>query len=88
LLYSTDLEALTEAIRAPVEKLPRHGVESVRQRVMNLTEYVAAMAEPSDALKSPEALEEYLVGYFTDEEVRLDENDVEKIKLITDTYGR
>jgi lipoic acid synthetase/lipoate-protein ligase A len=88
LLYSTDLEALTEAIRPPVEKLQRHGVESVRQRVMNLSEYVDTMTDPSDALKSPEAMEEYLVGYFTDEEVRLDENDVEKIKLITDTYGR
>ena len=88
LLYSTDLEALTEAIRPPVEKLQRHGVESVRQRVLNLSEYVASMTDPVDALRSPEALEEYLVGYFTDEEVHLDENDVEKIKLITNTYGR
>ena len=88
LLYSTDLEALTEAIRPPVEKLQRHGVESVRQRVMNLSEYVALMTEPDDALKTPEALEEYLVGYFTDGEIHLKEDDVEKIKLITDTYGR
>ena len=76
LLYSTDLEALTEAIRPPVEKLQRHGVESVRQRVMNLSEYVALMTEPDDALKSPEALEEYLVRYFTDGEIHLDENDL------------
>ena len=88
LLYSTDLEALTEAIRPPVEKLQRHGVESVRQRVMNLSEYVALMTESDDALKSPEALEEYLVGYFTDGEIVLNENDLEKIELITDTYGR
>ena len=88
LLYSTDLEALTEAIRPPVEKLQRHGVESVRQRVMNLSEYVALMTESDDALKSPEALEEYLVEYFTDGEIVLNENDLEKIKLITDTYGR
>ena len=88
LLYSTDLEALTEAIKPPVEKLQRHGVESVRQRVMNLSEYVALMTESDDALKSPEALEEYLVGYFTDGEIVLNENDLEKIKLITDTYGR
>ena len=88
LLYSTDLEALTEAIRPPVEKLQRHGVESVRQRVMNLSEYVALMTESDDTLKSPEALEEYLVGYFTDGEIVLNENDLEKIKLITDTYGR
>ena len=88
LLYSTDLEALTEAIRPPVEKLQRHGVESVRQRVMNLSEYVASMTDPADALKSPEALEEYLIGYFTDGEVLLAPDDVEKIKLITETYGR
>lgn len=88
LLYSTDLEALTEAIRPPVEKLQRHGVESVRQRVMNLSEYVALMTESDDALKSPEALEEYLVGYFTDGDILLNENDLEKIELITDTYGR
>ena len=88
LLYSTDMEALTEAIRPPEEKLRRHGVESVRQRVLNLSEYVASMTDPDDALKSPEALEEYLVGYFTDSEIVLNENDIEKIKLITDTYGR
>ena len=76
LLYSTDLEALTDAIRPPVEKLQRHGVESVRQRVMNLSEYVALMTDPDDALKSPEALEEYLVRYFTDGEIHLDENDL------------
>ena len=55
---------------------------------MNLSEYVALMTEPDDALKSPEALEKYLVGYFTDGEIHLNEDDVEKIKLITDTYGR
>ena len=76
LLYSTDLEALTEAIRPPVEKLQRHGVESVRQRVMNLSEYVALMTDPDDPLKSPEALEKYLVRYFTDGEIHLDENDL------------
>ena len=79
LLYSTDLEALVEAIRPPVEKLQRHGVESVRQRVMNLSEYVASMSDPADALKSPESLEEYLVRYFTDGEIRLSEQDVVKI---------
>lgn len=88
LLYSTDLEALTEAIRPPVEKLQRHGVESVRQRVMNLSEYVRIMKEPAAELLSPEALEKYLVEYFTDGEIFLTEADVEKIELITDTYGR
>ena len=88
LLYSTDLEALTEAIRPPLEKLQRHGVESVRQRVMNLSEYVRIMKEPAAELLSPEALEKYLVEYFTDGEIFMTEADVEKIELITDTYGR
>lgn len=79
LLYSTDLEALTQAIRPPEEKLRRHGVESVRQRVLNLSEYVASMAGPDEALKSPEALEKYLVGYFSDGEIQLDENDLDVI---------
>ena len=79
LLYATDLKALTEAIKPPVEKLQRHGVESVRQRVLNLSEYVATMDNPADALKSPEALERYLVEYFTDGEIHLDENDLDVI---------
>ena len=89
LLYSTDLEALTEAIKPPLEKLQRHGVESVRQRVMNLSEYVAAMPDPAQALRSPEALEEYLVRYFTDGEVHLSERDVVKILRFAqdDSYG-
>ena len=89
LLYSTDLEALTEAIMPPVEKLQRHGVESVRQRVMNLSEYVAAMPDPAPELRSPEALEEYLVRYFTDGEVHLSELDVVKILRFAqdDSYG-
>ena len=79
LLYSTDLEALTEAIKPPVEKLQRHGVESVRQRVLNLAEYVASMTDPDPALKSPEALEEYLVAYFTDDAICLTEEDLHVI---------
>lgn len=88
LLYSTDLEALTEAIKPPVEKLQRHGVESVRQRVMNLSEYVQSMAEPAAELMSPETLESYLVSFFTDGEILLTEEDLKKIELITKTYGR
>ena len=72
LLYSTDLEALTEAIRPPLEKLQRHGVESVRQRVRNLSEYSSLHS----ALESPDALMDYLIDYFTEGEVTLDDRDV------------
>ena len=77
LLYSTDLEALTEAIRPPVEKLQRHGVESVRQRVMNLSEILSCGVEE---------IKESLTGYFCDSEVILSKADVESIEKIQEDY--
>ena len=78
LLYDTDLDALEEAIRPPVEKLERHGVASVRQRVRNLKEYVSPV--------TIEALERHLVEYFCDGEVALTAEDVEKIEAMSSEY--
>ena len=78
LLYDTDLDALEEAIRPPVEKLERHGVASVRQRVRNLKEYVSPV--------TIEALEKHLVEYFCDGEVTLTEEDVAKIEDMASEY--
>ena len=86
LLYSTDLEALTEAIKPPVEKLSRHGVESVRQRVVNLAEIVSQMSGPHDALRAVEALENYIVGYFTKGEIQLSAEDVEEIEKMSEQF--
>lgn len=82
MLYSTDLEALTEAIRPPVEKLQRHGVESVRQRVVNLQEYKGV----HPALESVETLEEYIVKVFTDETVTLSPEQVTQIERMAEPY--
>ena len=71
LLYDTDFEALEEAIKPPVEKLQRHGVASVRQRVENLKMFL----DPA-RIASVEALADYLVSYFCDGEVRLTEEQV------------
>ena len=79
LLYSTDMDALAESIRPPVEKLARHGVESVRQRVVNVSEIVRTMDDPHPALRSVEALESYLVEYFTDGTIVLGEDDIADI---------
>ena len=46
LLYSADHEMMAEAIRPPLEKLGRHGVESVRQRVMNIADYISGTSDP------------------------------------------
>ena len=83
LLYSTDFDALETAIRPPVEKLQRHGVASVRQRVTNLSDHL-------DPLKigSVEALEDYLISYFTDGETVLTMDDVSQIERIEDNYEK
>ena len=86
LLYSTDLEALTEAIRPPVEKLERHGVQSVRQRVMNVADIVSQLPEPHDALKSVEALESFIVEYFTNDEICLADDDVLEIEQSSEQF--
>ena len=75
LLYDTDFAALEEAIRPPVEKLVRHGVASVRQRVENLKTYL----DPS-TIESIVVLEEHLVRYFCDDELVLDADDVRRIE--------
>ncbi len=81
MLYDTDFEALEEAIRPPVEKLERHGVASVRQRVENLKMY---MFNPR--IRKIEDLEEYIVGYFCDGELVLTEEDVAEIERIENDY--
>ena len=81
LLYSTDLEALTEAIRPPVEKLQRHGVASVRQRVTNLSDHL----DPS-VIGSVEQLEDYIVGYFTDENICLSPVQISQIDEMAEEY--
>lgn len=82
LLYSTDMGALTEAIRPPVEKLQRHGVESVRQRVMNLSDY----KDVSPVLASAESLENHLVSWFTDGEITLTSEQIAEIEEIEKEY--
>lgn len=84
LLYSTDLEALTQAIMPPQEKLRRHGVESVRQRVANLSEY----RKVSPVLESVEALECHLTDWFTDEQVVLTPEQVDEIVKIHNIWKR
>lgn len=71
LLYDTDFDALEDAIRPPVEKLERHGVASVRQRVENLKTFI----DPAK-ISSVEALEDLVVDYFCDGEIMLSEESV------------
>lgn len=81
LLYNTDFDALEEAIRPPVEKLMRHGVASVRQRVGNLRDYL----DPA-RIGSIDALETHLVDYFSDGTLSLSEDDLGVIEEMASAY--
>lgn len=81
LLYDTDFDALETAIRPPVEKLERHGVASVRQRVENLKEYLDCKIMPS-----VEELERYIVDYFCDGVIELCNEDVDEIEKNSSEY--
>lgn len=83
LLYSTDFDALETAIRPPVEKLERHGVASVRQRVTNLSECL----DPS-VIGSVEQLEDYLVSHFTDVAVMLTPQQITVIEELAKEYTK
>ena len=83
LLYSTDFDALETAIRPPVEKLERHGVASVRQRVMNLSDVL----DPS-VIGSVEELEDYIVRHYTDEVVALSREQVGLIEEMGGNYEK
>lgn len=83
LLYSTDFDALETAIRPPVEKLERHGVASVRQRVTNLSECM-----DQSVISCVEQLEDYLVRRFADTEIRLDQQQVDAIEKIAEEYTK
>lgn len=81
LLYDTDFDALETAIRPPVEKLERHGVASVRQRVENLKEYLDCKIMPSF-----EELERYIVDYFCDGVIELCDENTDEIEKNSSEY--
>ena len=57
LLVNVDFDALQQAITPSVEKLAKHGVKSVRQRVANLTQYAAF-----DSIKTIERFDAHLIN--------------------------
>ena len=81
LLYDTDFDALETAIRPPVEKLERHGVASVRQRVENLKEYLDCKIMPS-----VEELERYIVDFFCDGVIELCDENTDEIEKNSSEY--
>lgn len=81
LLYDTDMDALETAVNPPYEKLERHGVASVRQRVVNLADLIE-----DGRIASVEGLEEYLVSSLADASVVLSDSQVEAIEQMASEY--
>ena len=57
LLVNVDFDVLQQALTPPVEKLAKHGVQSLRQRVANLADY-AAFAD----VKTIDEINTFLIG--------------------------
>ena len=78
LLYDTDFNVLEKAITPSREKLEKHAVRSVRQRVANLMDLGLSMG--IDELKAR------LISDFTDSEYLLTPSDLAEIEDIEKTY--
>lgn len=78
LLYDVDFSVLEKAITPSKEKLEKHKVKSVRQRVLNLKD--AGLAMDIEDLKNS------LREYFTDSKHLLSERDIEEIEEIEKGY--
>ena len=81
MLYNVNFEILQQAITPSKEKLAKHGVESVRQRVMNLKNIANAMDIPSI-----HALAQKIEEYWCNETYTLTENDLREIDKIEQEY--
>jgi len=78
LLYDTDFEAMQKAITPSQEKLQKHAVKSVRQRVANLVELGLDL--------SMEELQNRIVDYFVTDELTLSALQLCEIEQIAKSY--
>lgn len=78
LLFNMNLEMMGKAITPSHDKIFKHGIKSVRQRVVNLKEL--------DSNLSIKIISDKLIEEFCDSEYFLSRKDIEKVKLIEKTY--
>ncbi len=81
LLWNVDFEVLQQAITPTREKLQKHGVESVRQRVVNLSSMPALQA-----IRTVEDMRDYLASCFATETVSLTDEEIRAIDAIEAEY--
>ena len=81
LLYNVDFEVLQQAITPSQEKLAKHGVQSVRQRVMNLKNIANRVH-----LESTQALARKIEEFWCNQTYIPTENDLLEIGKIEEEY--
>lgn len=81
MLVNVDFEALQQAITPSVEKLAKHGVKSVRQRVANLSQYAAF-----DSIKTLDALNAHLIDALCAHARELSNEEIAAIDEIEQSY--
>lgn len=77
MLYDTNMQNMVAAITPPVEKLVRHGVESVRQRIALLKDYIGLDIE---------GMKDFFRKNLCDSTIKLTDKDVEDIRLLQKEY--
>ena len=81
LLWNVDFGVLQQAITPTREKLQKHGVESVRQRVVNLSSIPSLQA-----IRTVEDMRDYLASCFATETVSLTDEEIRAIDAIEAEY--
>ncbi|MDO5446387.1 MAG: biotin/lipoate A/B protein ligase family protein [Prevotellaceae bacterium] len=77
MLFDTDMQHMLSAITPPKQKLDKHGVESVRQRITLLKEHTSL---------SIEDFKQFAVKRLCDKEIKLTPDDVMCIETIEQDY--
>ena len=80
LLYDVDYSVLQQAITPSVEKLAKHGVESVRQRVINIRDIEGT------SIQSTTALAQTVQQFWCKDHFALSEDDMQQIDAIEQEY--
>ena len=81
LLVNVDFAVLQQAITPSVEKLSKHGVQSVRQRVANLSQYAAF-----DRIGTINACSAHLINALCTRTRELSQEEIEVIDQIEQSY--
>lgn len=77
MLFDTDIEEMVRAITPSSEKVQKHGVQSVRQRVINLSEL---------GLSNIDILREQIIIQLCDKRLELTPEQIKEIEIIEQTY--